>query len=151
MSALVSFNQRYKPGTDRTITFSGKASCMLLPGVLMVSDPIDMEVPPFADLAVSLYFPRETGTPTDHRLGLHTTYISKGNVAAQETMPEPSTTSAYLWLASLDVLAPADAFTSVALGIPSRMDLRQRWMPTGHGRLLWRSVWVPIGRLGTPR
>ncbi len=104
------------PGTDRVILFNGKPSCVLLPGVLMLSDPIDLEVPPLADLAVSLYFPRETGVPTDHRLGLHTTYISKGNVAAQETMPEPSTTFAYLWLAGIDVLAPADAFTIVALG-----------------------------------
>jgi lysophospholipase L1-like esterase len=104
------------PGTDRTITFSGKPSCVLLPGVLTVSDPIDMEVPPFADLAVSLYFPHETGTPTDHRLGLHTAYISRGNVTGQEIMPEPVTTFAYLWLASIDVLAPANAFTIVALG-----------------------------------
>jgi lysophospholipase L1-like esterase len=104
------------PGTDRAITFNAKPSCVLLPGVLMVSDPIDMEVPPFADLAVSLYFPHETGAPTDHRLGLHTAYISKGNVAGQEIMPEPTTTFAYLWLAGMDVLAPPDAFTIVALG-----------------------------------
>ena len=104
------------PGTDRPITFNGKSSCMLLPGVLVVSDPIEMEFLPFADLAVSLYFPQETGAPTNHRLGLHTTYISKGDVTGQETMPEPTTTSAYLWLASIDVLAPADAFTIVALG-----------------------------------
>jgi lysophospholipase L1-like esterase len=103
-------------GTERAITFNGKSSCMLLPGALMVSDPIDMEVPPFADLAVSLYFPRETGTPTDHRLGLHTTYIAAGNVTGRETLPEPTTTFAYLWLNSVDVLAPRDSFTIVALG-----------------------------------
>jgi lysophospholipase L1-like esterase len=104
------------PGTDRSITFNGKPSCVLVPGALLVSDPIDIKVPPFADLAVSLYFPHETGTPTDHRLGLHTTYISKGNVAARENMPEPETTYAYLWLASIDVSAPEDAFSIVALG-----------------------------------
>ena len=104
------------PGTDRVVNFGGKPACLLLPGVLTVSDPIDLEIPSFADLAVSLYFPHETGTPTDHRLGLHTAYISKGNVAGQEIMPESSTTFAYLWLAGIDVLAPADAFTVVALG-----------------------------------
>jgi lysophospholipase L1-like esterase len=104
------------PGTDRVITFNGKPLCVLHPGVLMVSDPIDMEVPPFADLAVSLYFPQKTGTPTNHRLGLHTTYLSKGNVTGQQIMPEPTTTFAYLWLASIDVLAPADAFAIAALG-----------------------------------
>jgi lysophospholipase L1-like esterase len=114
--ALHKTNGSIIPGTDRAITFNGRPSCVLLPGVLTVSDPIGMEIPPFSDLAVSLYFPRETGTPTDHRLGLHTTYISKGNVTGQEIMPEPTTTFAYLWLAGIDVLAPANAFTIVALG-----------------------------------
>jgi lysophospholipase L1-like esterase len=104
------------PGTDRALTFSGKSSCILLPGALLVSDPVDMEIPPFADLAISLYLPNETGAPTNHRLGLHTTYISKGNVTGNETMPDSVTTFAYLWLAGIDVLAPRDAFTIVALG-----------------------------------
>lgn len=104
------------PGTDSAVLFNGKSSCVLLPGVLMVSDPIDMEVPPLASLAISLYLPHETDAPTNHRLGLHTTYISKGNAAGQEIMPEPVTTFAYLWLSGIDVLAPADAFTIVALG-----------------------------------
>jgi hypothetical protein len=73
------------PGTDRAITFNGKPACVLLPGVLILSDSIDIEIPPLSDIAVSLYFPRETGMPTDHRLGLHTAYISKGNVAGQES------------------------------------------------------------------
>jgi lysophospholipase L1-like esterase len=114
--ALHKANGAIVPVTDRAITFGGKPSCVILPGTLMVSDPIDLEIPPFSDLAVSLYFPHETGAPTDHRLGLHTTYISKGNVSGQDGMPEPTTTFAYLWLASVDVLVPEDAFTIVALG-----------------------------------
>ena len=104
------------PGTDHEITFNGKSSCTLLPGVLLVSDPIDMEVPPFTDLAISIYFPDETGTPTEHRLGLHTTYISRGNTAGHEIMPDPEKTFAYLWLAGIDILTKADAFSIVALG-----------------------------------
>jgi lysophospholipase L1-like esterase len=104
------------PGTDHEINFNGKPSCTLLPGVFLVSDPVDMEVPPFADLAISLYFPDETGTPTEHRLGLHTTLISKGNTTGHEIMPDPETTFAYFWIAGVDVLAPKEAFTIVALG-----------------------------------
>lgn len=103
-------------GTDRTITFNGKPSCVLLPGALTISDPVDLEVPPFSDLAISLYVPRKTEAPANHMLGMHTAYISKGNVAAQEIMPEPATMFAYLWLASVDVQAPEDAFTIVAFG-----------------------------------
>jgi lysophospholipase L1-like esterase len=104
------------PETDHALTFNGVPSCVLLPGVLMVSDPIDMDIPPLADLVISLYLPNETGTPTNHRLGLHTTHISGGDVTGQEIMPKAETTFAYLWLASVDVFAPADAFTIVALG-----------------------------------
>jgi lysophospholipase L1-like esterase len=104
------------PGTDRTITFNDKPSCTLLPGVLLLSDPVDMEISPFTDLAVSLYFPEVTGVPAEHRLGLHTTYISNGNRAGEETMPDTEKTYAYLWFAGIDVLSKADAFAVVALG-----------------------------------
>jgi lysophospholipase L1-like esterase len=103
-------------GTDRTITFGGKPSCVLLPGVLIVSDPIDMEIPIFSDLAISLYVPRKTDAPANHMLGLHTAYISKGNAAGKDVLPEPTTMFAYLWLAGIDVLSPEDAFTVVAFG-----------------------------------
>jgi lysophospholipase L1-like esterase len=49
-------------------------------------------------------------------MGLHTAYISKGNVTGSEAMPEPTKTYSYLWLTGIDVLAPADAFAITALG-----------------------------------
>ncbi len=104
------------PGTDRTITFNGNPSCTLLSGALQLSDPVDMEVPSVTYLAVTLYFPEKTGAPTEHHLGLHTTWISEGNVTASETMPDPEKTFAYLWLQSLDVLTEAEDFSIVALG-----------------------------------
>jgi lysophospholipase L1-like esterase len=104
------------PGTDRALTFGGSAAITVPPGVLAVSDPISLNVAPMSDLAVSLYLPRDTGAPTNHTVGLHTSYISKGDVTGHETMPDPATTTAYAWLSSVDVLAPKDAFTIVALG-----------------------------------
>ena len=69
-----------------------------------------------SDVAISLYLPRDTGPPTTHTVGLHTAYISKGNVTGDESMPEPITTTACTWLSSVDVMAPKDAYTIVALG-----------------------------------
>ena len=77
---------------------------------------MDLEVAPLSDLAVSLYLPRDTGAPANHTVGLHTAYISKGNVAGSRSMPEPTTMFAYAWLAGIDVAAPRDAYTVVALG-----------------------------------
>lgn len=118
-SARVAFHGKggaILPGTDRALSFGGRSSFALIPGALMVSDPVDLEAPAFTDLAVSLYLPRNAGSPTHHRLGLRTTYISKGDATARERMPNAAHTFAYFWLAGIDVLAPADAFTIVALG-----------------------------------
>jgi lysophospholipase L1-like esterase len=103
-------------GTDRILTFSGSPSFTVPPGVLAVSDPVDLEIVPLSDLAVSLYLPRDTGTPTNHLLGMHTAYVSKRDVSGSPKMPDATTMFAYAWLASVDVVAPADAFTVVALG-----------------------------------
>jgi lysophospholipase L1-like esterase len=104
------------PATDRVLTFNGKPACTIQPGVLMFSDPVDLEVAPMSDLAVSIYLPKDTGPPTNHPVGLHTAYISKGDMTGQTVMPEPSTTSAYLWLSSVDVVAEPKSFAIVAYG-----------------------------------
>ncbi len=77
---------------------------------------MDLEVAPLSDLAVSLYLPRDTGAPANHTVGLHTAYMSKGNVAGSRSMPEPTTMFAYAWLAGIDVAASRDAYTVIALG-----------------------------------
>jgi len=43
--------------TDRVLTFSGKPGAILYAGAVLVSDPVSLDVPPLADVAVSLYFP----------------------------------------------------------------------------------------------
>ncbi len=42
----------------------------------MISDPVDLSVPAVGDLVVSVYVPGDSGPPTQHATGLHTTYIS---------------------------------------------------------------------------
>lgn len=103
-------------GTGRVLTFGGKSSFTIPPGALAVSDPADLEAAPLSDLAVSLYLPRDTGAPAMHMLGLRTAYISKGDVASSTVMPEPALMASYVWLSSVEVAAPAEAFTVVALG-----------------------------------
>lgn len=103
-------------GSDRALTFGGKPSFTIPPGVLAVSDAVDLEVAPLTDLAVSLYLPRDTGAPATHMLGLRTAYISQGDVTGSPAMPDPTLMASYVWLSSVEVAAPAGAFTVVALG-----------------------------------
>jgi hypothetical protein len=96
------------PDSDRSLSFNGKPGCTLGPGVVLFSDPVDLNVPAVTDLAVSLYFPGETGPPTTHATALHNTYISKeGDMPAKAELAEPAITQSYDWLAGVDVAAAA--------------------------------------------
>jgi lysophospholipase L1-like esterase len=109
------------PASDRSLSFNGKPNCTLPPGAVLVSDPVDLEVPQLSDLAITLYLPEDTGPLTTHAAGLHTTYISKpatGDHGAPQFSEAVSTTTtqSYYWLAGVDVFADADAATIVAFG-----------------------------------
>jgi lysophospholipase L1-like esterase len=105
------------PDSDRSLSFNGKPGCTIGPGVVLLSDPVELKVPPVTELAVSLYFPGETGPPTTHATALHNTYISKeGDSTAQAEIPDPVTTQSYYWLAGVDVEAGAKAAVLVAFG-----------------------------------
>ena len=104
------------PASDRVLTFGGRASLTIPPGALVVSDPLDLAVPKFTDLAISLYLPEDTGPPTVHPLGLHTTYIVSGDATADATLNSSTMTTAYFWLSGVDVLANLSASAIVAFG-----------------------------------
>jgi len=105
-------------GSDRPLLFGGKPTTLLYAGQSLISDPVDLEVPPLTDLAVSLYIAGDAGAPTAHRFGLRPTYVSaSGNHAAARSIdPVETTTESYYWLAGVDVLAPPGAGTIVAFG-----------------------------------
>ena len=62
--------------SDRALTFAGRPWIKMAPGMVVVSDPVDLTFAPLTDLAVSLFFPGDTGAPTTHATGLRPTYIS---------------------------------------------------------------------------
>ena len=115
--ALRAKDSEIVPASDHVLTFNGKPGCTLGDGMVIMSDPVDFKLPPLADLAVSLYFPDETGRPTSHGAALHTNYISKeGDFSGQPVIADAVTAQSYYWLAGVDVLAPPDAALIVALG-----------------------------------
>ena len=115
--ALRSKDSGIVAGSDHALTFGGKPGATIYAGQVLVSDPVDLKVPPLADIAVSLYFPRQTSAQTNHRFSLHDTYISKdGDFTGQASIDAASVVQSYYYLAGVDVLAPADAGTIVTFG-----------------------------------
>jgi lysophospholipase L1-like esterase len=113
--ALRAKDSEIVPASDRAATFNGKPDVTLGPGMVIVSDPVDLEVPSRGDLAISLYFPTESGPPSSHG-GLHTTYIKEGDQTSAAAFEDPVSTGNYYWLETVDVLAPASSSLVVALG-----------------------------------
>ena len=113
--------QRSKDSTivaasDRALTFSGRPFCTIAPGAVMLSDPVEFKVAPLAELAVSVYAPKESTTST-HMFGEHTSYLSKeGDFSGAAEIADATTSLSYYWLAGVDVLATANAATIVAFG-----------------------------------
>ncbi len=69
------------PGSDRVLTFGGATSTKVFPGAVMVSDPVNLNVPDLTDLAVSFYIPNSFDTTsgnliTRHGTAKQTSYIS---------------------------------------------------------------------------
>lgn len=114
--AIRSKDSEIVPASDRALSFNGKPGCAIGPGIVLMSDPVDLTFAPLAELAVSLYFPGETGPPTNHSTALHTTYIEEGDATAKPALPDATKTQSYYWLSAIDVIAPASAALIVAYG-----------------------------------
>jgi lysophospholipase L1-like esterase len=143
------------PGSDRALSFGGKSAVSIAPGALVLSDPVNLDLPPRSDLAVSIFFPGATGRPTLHFRSRQTNYVSPpGNFAAGASMPVASTsvcadqfanrvcTSPWYFLAGVEVRAPAGVAAVVALGdsitagAGTVTDANRRWPDVLARRLL---------------
>ena len=73
------------PVSDRALTFSGRPTITIPSGAVVYSDPVALDIPALADLAVDIYLPGNTNTPspvTMHNGARQTSYVSQtGNHA----------------------------------------------------------------------
>ena len=114
--ALRSHDSEIVAGSDRPLLFDGRPAVVIPPGVVMISDPVDLAVPALSDLAVSFYVPEEVALSSGHSLALHTTYVGAGDATGSAAMADATTSQAWYWLASVDVMAPAASGAIVAFG-----------------------------------
>jgi lysophospholipase L1-like esterase len=121
-------------GSDRPLTFGGRASVTVPPGAPILSDPVDLEVPALGSVAVSLYFPEITPTSTFHWEGVQTAYISgEGSFAGEPDFEAAQTITSRIFLSEIMVDAPPDARAivtfgdSITDGATSTVDANHRW------------------------
>lgn len=106
-----------EPASDRTLSFGGQRGVTIAPHATALSDPVALEAPAGADLAVSLYLPQASAAATTHFLALQTNYVSTpGDATAAARFPVARTIGSWPFLAGIDTLAPAGGQTIVAFG-----------------------------------
>jgi lysophospholipase L1-like esterase len=91
-------------GTDRALLFGGRASVTIPAGGAALSDGAGFNVPPFADLAVSLYLPGSARVTTLHGAALQTSYVSTaGNQSANPGLTVSRSIGNWPFLTEVDV------------------------------------------------
>ncbi|MEO8361975.1 MAG: SGNH/GDSL hydrolase family protein [Vicinamibacteria bacterium] len=136
------------PRSNRVLTFGGATNAAVPAGAILVSDPVDLNVPDLSDLAIDLYLPDDTAAMksplTTHAAAWQTGYVSSPGNHAGVTAMSVQTTTAYrrgdglptatwFFLTRVEIMAAANTGAIVAIGdsitdgTASTMDTNNRW------------------------
>jgi lysophospholipase L1-like esterase len=146
-----------QPKSGRPLTFSGNSTMTIPANAVLYSDPVDLAVPPMADLAIDLYLPGTTNTAapvTMHVGSFQTTYVSDtGNHVGKATLPGVATIQNWFLLSRVEVVAPDAGGAIVAFGdsitdgTRSTPDTNNRWPDHLARRLLSQAPALKMGIL----
>jgi lysophospholipase L1-like esterase len=107
------------PGSDRRLTFGGETAATIAAGAQLLSDPVELEVAPLADVAITFFLPGDIPASfgITGRYARQTNYISPpGDFSAEAVMPVGRITDDWFFVGGIDVLVPAQTGGIVALG-----------------------------------
>jgi lysophospholipase L1-like esterase len=144
------------PDSERPLTFGGSASATVAAGSVAISDSVELDLQPLADVAISLYLPE--AIPPDFqitgRYARQTNYISpRGNFASAINMPVGKITDEWYFVSGIDVLASQETGAVVTLGDSltdaniSTHDAFCRWPDQLARRLVARQEGRPLAVL----
>ncbi|MDB5691349.1 MAG: lysophospholipase [Alphaproteobacteria bacterium] len=104
------------PGSVRPLTFTGEGRVTIPAGAEYLSDPVDLDVPPLATLAISLHFPLSPARQTGHPGSRATSWVAPGNQAAAPALQGANGVAHWYQLANVEVEAAPGAAVIVAFG-----------------------------------
>jgi lysophospholipase L1-like esterase len=99
------------------LTFGGRPTITIPPGALAVSDPVNLKLAPFADVAVSLFLPAQPIQQiSQHGFADETNYVAEGNVVGAKTLESPKEIYSWPFLKGIDIEASDKAASIVTFG-----------------------------------
>ena len=106
-----------EPSSDRSLTFGKRHSADIKPGTTIESDPVGLDVPALADLAISIFLPDPTAVTTVHSLSKQTSYISEsGDHSADRKFPVAKSIRNWPFLTGVEVMTSSRGTGIVAFG-----------------------------------
>ena len=135
--------------TLQALTFDGRSAVTIPAGAEYYSDPVSLDAPAGADLAISLHFTGEPARQTSHSGARASSFLAAGNRTADADWPGAATVTRWFAITDVDVLAPRAAGALVAIGdsitdgYGVTTDGNDRWTDVLAARL--RRDNVPIG------
>ena len=138
-------------GTDHTLTFSGRPGVTIPKNAIVISDPIQMDVPAGSNLAISLFLPKQALGGGIHYSAEQTSFQAEGDVTGSAQLTNPKTFKSWVFLSDVDVAGPPSAVTlaafgdSITDGAHSSLDANHRWPDYLAARLGGRKSASEIG------
>ena len=138
--------------SERTVTFGGRESVVVPPGAPIVSDPIDFDLAPLSNLAVTAYLERGPEAVTIHPGSRTTSYLHAGRAVSARDLPEARHVDHWYFVAGVDVVsedasAVAILGDSITDGRGSTTNGNDRWPDELARRLHARAGETPVAVL----
>lgn len=129
--------------SGRSMTFSGRSFIEVPVGALVISDPVDLRIPPLANVTVSVYLPGTSTAETSHIVANQTSFVasSRGNFTGAVDLQGAGQTLEWDFLAGVDVFTDERTAAIVVMGasetdgIGSTADANRRWTDVLASRL----------------
>ncbi|HZC73519.1 MAG TPA: GDSL-type esterase/lipase family protein, partial [Jatrophihabitans sp.] len=107
-----------QPGTAQPVTFDGRTSVDIPVGAQAVSDPVDLEVAPESNLAVTIYLAsgQASNSITSHPGSRTTSYLIAGSHVTDQDLPGATPVDHWYFLSGLEVWSPNTTAGAAILG-----------------------------------
>jgi len=117
--------------SDRRLTFAGADSVLIGPAATATADPLEYDVAPLSDLAVTLEIGAAPAEVTGHPGSRTTSYLQAGQWASAAALPDAVTTDHWYLIVGLEVVADGAAIVtlgnSITDGRGSGTNRNDRW------------------------
>lgn len=107
---------RIVAGSDRALTFDGRASVTVPAGASYWSDPVALAARPLANLAVTMHLPTAPARETSHPGSRATSYVAPGTHLDAADLPDATKVEHWFQLAGVAVSAAPGARAVIAFG-----------------------------------